>query len=132
MKIFTPNSGAAFVPFLCAMNCLSRSFATRKALTKKKLQIVLLVAEGLMNRHIAGRLYISERIVSTHMQGIFAKLEEPLAQLWSIMLSTRLMKSSRINLPHFFASRSPILNGMRISHTSSPMGAVPNMLFPKG
>jgi DNA-binding NarL/FixJ family response regulator len=56
------------------MNCLSRSFAIRKALTKKELQIVLLVAEGLMNRHIVGRLSISERTVSTHMQRIFAKL----------------------------------------------------------
>ena len=34
----------------------------------------MLVAEGLVNRHIADRIYISERTVSTHMRRIFAEL----------------------------------------------------------
>lgn len=43
-------------------------------LTKRELQIVMLVAEGKVNKQIAHHLQISEWTVSTHLRRIFAKL----------------------------------------------------------
>lgn len=43
-------------------------------LTKRELQIVMLVAEGRANKQIARYLKISEWTVSTHLRRIFAKL----------------------------------------------------------
>jgi len=43
-------------------------------LTGRELQIVSLVAEGRVNKQIAGQLRISEWTVSTHLRRIFAKL----------------------------------------------------------
>jgi DNA-binding CsgD family transcriptional regulator len=43
-------------------------------LTKRELQIVVMVARGLVNKVIADRLHISEWTVSTHLRRVFAKL----------------------------------------------------------
>ncbi|MFE4470113.1 AAA family ATPase [Leifsonia sp. NPDC056824] len=43
-------------------------------LTRRERQILALVAEGLTNREIAGRLYISPKTVSVHVSAILAKL----------------------------------------------------------
>lgn len=43
-------------------------------LTERELQIVMMVADGRVNKQIADRLHISEWTVSTHMRRIFAKL----------------------------------------------------------
>lgn len=45
-----------------------------QGLTRRELQIVVLVAEGCVNKQIADRLKISEWTVSTHLRRIFAKL----------------------------------------------------------
>ncbi len=42
-------------------------------LTERQLEIVALVAEGLTNREIAGRLYISHNTVKVHLRNIFTK-----------------------------------------------------------
>ena len=44
-------------------------------LTAREAQIVMLVAEGLVNKQIGGQLGISEWTVSTHLRRIFAKLD---------------------------------------------------------
>jgi len=52
------------------------SEATKIArLTEREREVITLVGEGLRNRHIAERLYISEATVRHHLTAIFAKLD---------------------------------------------------------
>jgi DNA-binding CsgD family transcriptional regulator len=51
-----------------------RDRAAREQLTAQELQIAQLAAEGLSNREIGQRLYVSHRTISTHLYRIFPKL----------------------------------------------------------
>jgi len=51
-----------------------RDVAARDQLTAQELQIAQLAAQGLSNRDIAQRLYLSHRTISTHLYRIFPKL----------------------------------------------------------
>jgi DNA-binding CsgD family transcriptional regulator len=51
-----------------------RDLAPRDQLTAQELQIAQLAAQGLSNRDIAQRLYLSHRTISTHLYRIFPKL----------------------------------------------------------
>jgi DNA-binding CsgD family transcriptional regulator len=51
-----------------------RGLAARDQLTAQELQIAQLAAQGLSNRDIAQRLYLSHRTISTHLYRIFPKL----------------------------------------------------------
>ena len=44
------------------------------ALTRRELEVAALVAEGLGNRDIALRLFLSKRTVDSHVEHIFGKL----------------------------------------------------------
>lgn len=46
-----------------------------KTLTKREYEVLLLIAEGLNNRQIAEKLFISEKTVKNHVSNIFKKLE---------------------------------------------------------
>jgi len=46
-------------------------------LTKREREIIVLVSEGLRNKEIAERLFISDATVRTHLTSIFAKLNVP-------------------------------------------------------
>ena len=46
-----------------------------ETLTERELQVVGLVGEGLKNKQIAARLFISETTVTHHLSSIFSKLE---------------------------------------------------------
>jgi DNA-binding NarL/FixJ family response regulator len=48
---------------------------TLKSLTKRELEILRLVAEGLSNEEIAKRIFISDKTVKTHLTNIFDKLQ---------------------------------------------------------
>ncbi|NLJ78841.1 MAG: response regulator transcription factor [Tissierellia bacterium] len=45
-----------------------------KLLTNREYEVLTLIAEGLNNRNIAGKLYISEKTVKNHISSIFKKL----------------------------------------------------------
>jgi DNA-binding CsgD family transcriptional regulator len=45
------------------------------AMTKSELAVAQLVADGLTNREIADRLFISPHTVNSHLRQVFAKLE---------------------------------------------------------
>ena len=49
--------------------------ATPEPLTARELEVLRLVAQGLANQEIAGRLALSERTVRTHVSQILAKLQ---------------------------------------------------------
>ena len=44
-------------------------------LTEREREVITLIGEGLRNKHIAARLYISEATVRHHLTAIFAKLD---------------------------------------------------------
>ena len=46
-----------------------------EAMTKSELAVAQLVANGLTNREVAERLYVSPHTVNTHLRQVFAKLE---------------------------------------------------------
>lgn len=46
-----------------------------EALTKREYEVLTLIAEGLNNKEIAGRLFISEKTVKNHVSSIFRKIE---------------------------------------------------------
>ena len=51
-----------------------RDLAARDQLTAQELQIAQLAGQGLSNRDIAQRLYLSHRTIGTHLYRIFPKL----------------------------------------------------------
>ena len=69
------SSGArcGMLAALWALDTLDRQHHTR-TLTRREREVAGLVADGLTNRQIAGRLTIAERTVDTHVQRILAKL----------------------------------------------------------
>ncbi len=63
------------------MSCARRASAGRRRapeardqLTPQELQIAQLAAEGLSNREIGQRLFLSHRTISTHLYRVFPKL----------------------------------------------------------
>lgn len=53
----------------------SRAEDMIQSLTKREYEVLILIAEGLNNRGIADRLFISEKTVKNHISNIFKKLE---------------------------------------------------------
>jgi DNA-binding CsgD family transcriptional regulator len=44
-------------------------------MTKRELEVLQLVADGLLNKQIARKLWVSEETVKFHLDGIFTKLD---------------------------------------------------------
>jgi ATP/maltotriose-dependent transcriptional regulator MalT len=66
VKVQAPASGAAFV--------LNQTKADELELTRRELEVLQLMAEGLSNKQMADRLFISENTVKTHCSRLFDKL----------------------------------------------------------
>lgn len=49
--------------------------AKKDLLTKREYEVLILIAEGLNNREIAQKLFISEKTVKNHVSNIFKKIE---------------------------------------------------------
>jgi DNA-binding CsgD family transcriptional regulator len=65
-------------------------------LTRREIQIVMLVAEGNVNKQIADNLGISEWTISTHLRRIFVKLgvDSRSAMVYKYLTAARELKNS--------------------------------------
>lgn len=77
------NDGKTYIqPSIASLlvNDISRveensDFQKIESLTKKEYEVLTLIAEGLNNKDIADKLYISEKTVKNHVSSIFKKLD---------------------------------------------------------
>jgi len=58
-------------------------------LTPREREVAELVAQGLTNRQIAARLYLSERTAQNHVQHILAKLHLPNRSQIAVWITSR-------------------------------------------
>lgn len=65
----------SLVPLLKQSLSVKENHATEEGLTKREMQVLKLIAEGLYNKEIADRLTISEKTVKNHVSNIFRKIE---------------------------------------------------------
>lgn len=56
-------------------SCHNDGLQKINSLTKREYEVLTLVADGLNNKDVANRLYISEKTVKNHVSNIFKKLE---------------------------------------------------------
>lgn len=71
-KFFKSPPDVAAAPISSNFSTLQPSATT---LTDREAEILACISEGLSNRDIAARLFVSENTVKKHVQNIFAKLE---------------------------------------------------------
>jgi DNA-binding NarL/FixJ family response regulator len=58
-----------------AVVSVERGGERRRELTKRELEVLQLIAEGLTSREIGKRLYLSEETVRTHVRSLLAALQ---------------------------------------------------------
>ena len=74
VKPFDPEELVARVRALLRRSALAAQGRPRAELTKRELEVLRLLAEGLDQRQIADRLVISPKTVATHIEHILGKL----------------------------------------------------------
>ena len=68
------RGGTSLDPTVVAKILTARAASPLDALTDRERDVIALMAEGLSNQAIAGRLFLSEGAISKHTTAIFAKL----------------------------------------------------------
>ena len=71
--VLDPSVQAALVQAAASPAAPARPAVLPDGLTDREAEVLTLIAEGLSNQEIAGRLYVSEATVKTHVNRIFAK-----------------------------------------------------------
>lgn len=75
----TVSNGEAVIPSIMTKKLLSLHQAENKlednTLTSREMEVLLRLVEGLSNKEIANRLFISDKTVKIHVSNIFKKLE---------------------------------------------------------
>ncbi|HEY9059664.1 MAG TPA: response regulator transcription factor [Pseudobacteroides sp.] len=69
-----PNMTSELVREFTRISTHSRSKEEENVLTSREIEVIGLIAEGLINKEIAKKLYISEKTVKNHVSNIFKKL----------------------------------------------------------
>ncbi len=77
--IYTVNSGEKYidvtmVPLLKEKKICKHQLTEEEKLTKREIEVLKLLAEGLFNKEIAYKLSISEKTVKNHVSNIFKKI----------------------------------------------------------
>ena len=63
------NGGGEVIPFAGPMQELEQEP------TSRELEVLQLISDGLVNREIGQRLFLSEETVKSHLRGLYRKLE---------------------------------------------------------
>jgi DNA-binding NarL/FixJ family response regulator len=69
-----PNMTSELVREYTRISTHTRSKEEENVLTSREIEVIGLIAEGLINKEIAKKLYISEKTVKNHVSNIFKKL----------------------------------------------------------
>jgi len=69
-----PNMTNELVKEFNRMSTRSKEKEEESVLTSREIEVIGLIAEGLINKEIAKKLYISEKTVKNHVSNIFKKL----------------------------------------------------------
>lgn len=70
-----PSIASVLVEELNEKNKKDGDYAKIESLTKREYEVLTLVAEGLNNKEIASKLFISEKTVKNHVSNIFKKIK---------------------------------------------------------
>jgi DNA-binding NarL/FixJ family response regulator len=76
--VFGPAIAARMMNFFQSLGAASRESSPAAAfpeLTEREREVLTLIAQGVSNRDIAERLFISAKTVSNHITNIFSKLQ---------------------------------------------------------
>ena len=74
-SLISPAMAAKLLDEFKAISSASRSEVAAPKLTDRELEVLRLVAQGLNNREIASRLFITENTVKNHVRNILEKLQ---------------------------------------------------------
>ena len=74
-SLISPAMAAKLLDEFKAISTVSRTEVAAPRLTDRELEVLRLVAQGLNNREIASRLFITENTVKNHVRNILEKLQ---------------------------------------------------------
>ncbi|PYG86871.1 LuxR family two component transcriptional regulator [Ruminiclostridium sufflavum DSM 19573] len=70
-----PNMSGELVKELNRITLIEQDSSITKNLTNREIEVLKLIADGMINKEIAKTLYISEKTVKNHISNIFKKLD---------------------------------------------------------